>query len=1049
MQCDLHRLFCTACPLIVSELLSDFITTQPHFSESDAERFIEDFYGIRGTVAALESERDQNFLVTTADSQQYVFKIANSQTNAALIDLENQAINRLKNSEIGSLVPGLIKTLSGKNTETLLNGSKRYAFRLIRFLQGNLLAKSKPHTDELLFELGSVLGKLTTALQGWEDAAAYRDFHWNLDHASSTVSGHLRYLKDTSLLEKHLARYHQRVEPKLAHLRKSIIHNDANDYNILVAPQGSVAGLIDFGDMTFASTINELAICLAYVMLDKPDPLWSASHVVRGFHAEFPLTEEEIEIVFDLACMRLCTSVVLAAFQRSLNPTNDYLSVSDQPARRLLQKLKTVHSDFAVAVFRSACQLAPFPQADSIENWLTENRKSAYPVLGCPFEQETVHVFDFSIASSEPIANTLGSDAPQLLFETLKKNDKKFGIGRYCEPRLCYQGEQFGSDDELEPRTIHMGMDVFALAGTEIHAPFQGRIHSFADNDLPYDYGPTIILEHSTSDGDTFLTLYGHLSRQSIANWVVGQQVEQGQAFASIGDQSVNGGWAPHLHFQIMTHDLGLQGDFPGVVKSRELAVWQRILLDPNLILQVPAACFPKLPMTGEEILAHRTTLLNPSLSLSYDEPLHLVRGEGTYLFNSNGHRYLDCVNNVCHVGHSHPDVVAAAARQWSVLNTNTRYLHAEIVRYAQRITETLPDELEVCYFVNSGSEANDLALRIARNFTGRREVICVEGGYHGNLSSLIEISPYKYDSPGGPGQPQHVHQVPLPDSFRGRHLQESTQTDLGEFYAQFVRAAIAASSRNSTSRSAKDHDVAAFICESILSCGGQIVLPDGYLSRAFQHAREQSVICIADEVQVGLGRVGTSCWAFENQDVVPDIVTMGKPLGNGFPLGAVVTTRPLAEAFNNGLEYFNTFGGSPVACAVGNAVLDVIDQQDLMTNAHQTGKYFLQQLEELKSQFLSVGDVRGQGLFLGIEFVQGKERNTPNPALAKYIVERMKALRILLSTDGPQHNVIKIKPPLVFQRQQVDQVINALHQVLQEDFPQEVEKAIQNCRNL
>lgn len=424
----------------------------------------------------------------------------------------------------------------------------------------------------------------------------------------------------------------------------------------------------------------------------------------------------------------------------------------------------------------------------------------------------------------------------------------------------------------------------------------------------------------------------------------------------------------------------------------------------------------------ADEIMKLRERHLGPSLSVSYEKPLEIVRGSMQYLYDREGRAYLDAVNNVPHVGHCHPRVVDAARKQNALLNTNTRYLHDHIVNYAQRLTATMPDRLEVCFFVNSGSEANDLALRLARAHTGHEDMVVVDGAYHGNLSSLIDISPYKFDGKGGKGAPAHVHKTPIPDGYRG--LFRASDSEAGKKYAACVRDAIAGAK-------SRERTVAAFICESLLGCGGQIVPPPGYLKAAFDHVRAAGGVAIADEVQVGFGRVGTHFWAFETQDALPDIVTLGKPIGSGHPMACVVTTPEIAASFDTGMEYFNTYGGNPVSCAVGLAVLDVIDEENLQRNAHDVGAHLIAGLEALHETHALIGDVRGLGLFVGVELVRNRQSLEPADREASFIVERMKDEGILVSTDGPLHNVIKIKPPLVFTRSNADRLIQTLDRIL------------------
>ncbi len=405
-------------------------------------------------------------------------------------------------------------------------------------------------------------------------------------------------------------------------------------------------------------------------------------------------------------------------------------------------------------------------------------------------------------------------------------------------------------------------------------------------------------------------------------------------------------------------------------------------------------------------ILEMRQRLLGRNLSIAYEKPLNIVRGEMQYLYDDEGRRYLDAYNNVAHVGHCHPRVVAAGQQQMALLNTNTRYLSELIVRYAEQLTSTLPEPLSVCYFVNSGSEANEFAIRLARAHTKARDLIVLDHAYHGNTTTLIDISPYKHDGPGGDGPPAWVHKAPLP----------AAKDD-----AQFV-ADLAA---RITPR------LCGFIAESMPSVAGQVVLPDGYLKEVYDAVRTAGGVCIADEVQTGYGRIGTHFWAFEKYGVVPDIVVLGKPIGNGHPIGAVITTSTIAESFNNGMEFFSTFGGNNVSCAIGLAVLEVVQEEKLQSHALQVGERLIRGLRDLQKQHEIIRDVRGSGLFLGVELVNS---GTPATAEANRIVNRMREQGILFGTDGPFHNVLKIRPPMPFSDADADLFLNTLAGILSKD---------------
>ncbi|BDA49941.1 Ethanolamine-phosphate phospho-lyase [Coccomyxa sp. Obi] len=427
--------------------------------------------------------------------------------------------------------------------------------------------------------------------------------------------------------------------------------------------------------------------------------------------------------------------------------------------------------------------------------------------------------------------------------------------------------------------------------------------------------------------------------------------------------------------------------------------------------------------MDYDTVLAKRRQHIGPNTTLVYKRPLHMVRGEGCRLYDADGNEYLDCVNNVAHVGHCHPKVTAAIAMQLATLNTNARYLHEGLVSYAEALTATFPEELSVAYFVNSGSEANDLALRIANCAApGATHVAIMGGAYHGHTKAVIDLSPYKYEGPGGQGRQPYVHVLPCPDPYRNRHL------DGRKAAREAIAEAHAAGGR-----------ICAFYCESVLSCGGQIILPEGYLQEVYEEMRAEGAVCIADEVQCGFGRAGDHFWVFEEQRVVPDIVTLGKPIGNGFPLGAVIVRPEFAAAFCNGMEYFNTYGGCTAAGAAGMATLRVIQEENFQARAARVGLYLTAKLNRLKERFEFIGDVRGTGLMIGIEIVDNKTSKKPAPNTATHIKEAMVARRVLLAVDGPHANVIKIKPPMVFAEAEADHLIAELTQVLEAGLPEEV----------
>jgi len=766
---------------INNRYVEDLVLTAPRWTVDEALDVAGRFYGISGTGSTLPSERDQNVLIESGD-ERVVLKIANTRESRSLLEAQNAALAHV--AKRSNLCPRVVPSLDGREIMDVTSPSGDcYLVRMLTWLPGVPLGTVDPHPEDLLETLGAAVAELDRALEGFDRPAVHREFHWDLARGLSLCRELLPSVGDPAartLVTGLLDRIERDDAPRFARLRRAVVHNDPNDYNVLIdlpAEAGShteadvasgfsrkiqlsrkVIGILDFGDIVHSYAIADLAIAIAYAVLGKSDPLAACVAVVRGYQRTRPLDDDEIDALFGLVLLRLCTSVCVAARQQSQRPGDAYLGVSQGPIAETLPRLAALDPAAVAAAFRRA----------------------------------------------------------------------------------------------------------------------RGR--------------------------------------------------------------------------------------------------------------------------TPEETLAARQRVIGRNLSVAYRTPVKIVRGWMQYLYDESGRQYLDAYNNVPHVGHSHPRVVRAATEQMLVLNTNTRYLHDHLATFAERLIATLPAPLRVCYFVNSGSEANELALRLARAHTRRRDVIVLDAAYHGNTTSLVDISPYKFNGPGGEGAPPWVHVLPLPDTYRGKYRRDDPRA--GEKYAEFARYV-----RNPS----------AFIAESAPSVGGQVILPDRYLASVYAIVRAAGGVCIADEVQTAYGRMGRDFYAFEAQHVVPDVVVLGKPIGNGYPLGAVVTTPEIAASFDNGMEFFSTFGGSTVACAVGLAVLDVVEDERLQDHARGVGDVMLERLRTFVGDHPLVGDIRGSGLFLGVELVKDRETLEPAATEASEVSNRMRDRGILLGTDGPFHNVIKIRPPMPF----------------------------------
>ncbi len=736
-------------------------------------------YGIEAEVKQLDGFIDLNFLLRVG-TRKYVLKLTADHSSAAYLHTQNQAL-QLLHPHFPEAIPEIVTNVNGKLMEpTQLNG-QQYLVRLLSFMEGTFLAKV-PHTTELLYNYGVFIGKVDALLaQEHLPISGKSDKTWDLQHflECHPFLHHINDPHQRRVVDYFFLQYQEQVLPVLGKLRKSTIHGDANDWNTLVAGN-AIVGLIDFGDLSYTPTINELAIGIAYAVMSTTDPLHAATAAVKGYHSVYPLEEQELQILYYLVAARLCTTLTMTAYSRSLDPDNTYISISAKPAWELLQQWIAINPQQAHNTFRVACNYAPLPIKD------------------------------------------------------------------------------------------------------------------------------------------------------------VAAMVEQ-----------------RHQH-------------------------------------------------------------LSKALSISYATPIHMQQAALQYMYDVEGNTYLDGVNNICHVGHCHPKVVRAGQQQMALLNTNTRYLYDALNDYAAQLCATFPEPLNKVFFVNSGSAATDLALRLARSHTGKHEMIIVDHSYHGNTNAAIEISAYKFDGKGGKGKANHIHQAPIPDTYRGAY--KATDPEAGKKYAAEVAAMYT-----------DQHQIAGFICESIVGCGGQVMLPPSYLKEVYQTVHAHGGVCIADEVQTGFGRVGHHFWGFELYDVVPDMVILGKPMGNGHPIAAVVTTEAIAASFENGMEFFSSFGGNPVSCTIGKAVLDVIQEEGLQQHALEVGNYLLASLRNLKTQFPIIGDVRGAGLFLGIELVEDPTTLTPATEAAKNIIHHLKMQGIFLSTDGPYNNVLKFKPPLCFSMHNAQQLIKAL----------------------
>ncbi len=993
-----------------------------------AEKIALDLFDISGKAAPLPGEIDFNFRIKIADGEGYILKISRPDENENYLDFQQQLLQHVEKEGQGLISPQVVKDKKGNAIASFTDeeGNLRRV-RMLTWVSGRIWCKVNPQLDSLRYSLGEQCGKLTQALQGFEHSEAHREFDWDIAQSLWTKE-HLDLFNQT---EKEIIASFQNafenVQNVYSKLRKAVVHNDANDNNVIVYEElidPKVKAVIDYGDSVHTQIVNDLAVACAYGAMGHNDPLETILPIVKGYHATFPLEELELEHLYHTIAMRLIISVTKSAINKRKEPDNEYLLISENPAWELLNKWYAIDADFAHYVFRQACGFMAHPNEKQFTDRAGEidfKITNLFPTIN----REKIHLLDLSV-SSKWLGHQEDFDDLELfqfkIDRLLKRHPEKIPAGGYLEPRAVYISSDYDKigNSGRESRTVHLGVDFWLPAGTPVHAMFDAEVIAAVNDAGIKEYGGLIILRHTLQNLE-FYSLYGHLSHASLNGKEVGQTIKKGECIGHLGNPEENGNWAPHLHFQIMLSMLGNTIDFPGVAYLNQIDVWKSICPDPNLLFKLKELRSQE-ATPNDRLIDYRKQHLGKSLSLQYKVPIRMVRGSGQYLMDQYGRKYLDTVNNVAHVGHENYNVVRAGQEQMALLNTNSRYLHDNINELAQELLETLPPELNVLHFVNSGSEANELAIRMVKASTGEYDIIASEVGYHGNSNMCVDISSYKFDGKGGMGAPEHTYIFPLPNAFRGKYRGENT----GKRYAEEVQKQIEVIH-------AKGRGVGAFIIEPIISCGGQIELPSGFLSQAYEYVRAAGGLCISDEVQVGCGRLGKTFWGFQLHDVVPDIVTIGKPLGNGHPLAAVACTQNVAEKFANGMEYFNTFGGNPVSCAIGKAVLQTVKMEKLQKHALDIGEFLKAELRKLAIDYPIIGDVRGQGLFLGFELVNADMN--PLGIQADYLVNRMKDHCILMSSDGPDLNVLKIKPPLIFTKENAQELIYYLKKILAEDF--------------
>ncbi|MDD5150045.1 MAG: aminotransferase class III-fold pyridoxal phosphate-dependent enzyme [Flavobacterium sp.] len=957
------------------------ITTCPTFSREEALAVLEKEWGITEIIKPLDSYLDQNFLVRNSNGEKFVLKIANIETPESWLDLQNKVVEHL----YADTIPKVILTKDGKQ---MIFVAKHW-WRVLNFLEGTMLSTIPFRSKDFLQSMGKFVGSISKQLATFSHEAAERPIQWDLQQSASLLENWVTFVEDEktknsifSIMENWKTKIND-----ISKVRKSVIHADLTRYNLLLNASGEkIQGIIDFGDVCLSWTIGELAVMvLESAMTGSPTPFADAFEVIQSYHEVFPLTKEEILLLYPLIQLRSATIVGASARQLSMEPDNEYVQKQAIADREMFHQLSSEKKDFATALFLKACKMES-DEGEKIQHFLeTEKIKSIFGNNKIP---EIIDISPSSEIYNDGAWNNLEQCKNNI------KNQLKNGFGRTIYKTSILK--PFESNPK-ETETIALGIYVFAPAGTTIFSPTTLTFVNKIDAKCIFKIE------------NFYLYLYGIET-----DLKEGMSIKQGESLGTILSENSNSSFPSHVFIQIDSSGVAPQFCLPS-----ESIGWEIVSSDPSAFLGIES----KFTIEKETLENRRAKVIQQAQEYYYQEPMNLVRGWKQYLIADDGRVYLDAINNVAHIGHSHPKVVDAATKQLQKLNTNARFLYEDNINYAERLLKYFPKSLQVIFYTCTGSEANDLALRLARAYTNQNDILVIDGEYHGNTTAVDEISTNLMDNPTASKSVRpFTHPLIQPNTFRGKYSNETP--NVSELYSQDAQDKI-------SFIKSQGRGIAAFISESLLGSGGGVEMPKDYLKKVYEHVHKAGGVCIADEVQIGFGRMGSHFWGFQKENVLPDIVTLGKPMGNGHPISAVVTTQEIADAYRKKYTYFNTFAGNPVSCQIANAVLDVIEEEKLQENAAVVGNYLKQELEKLIDEYESVGAVYGHAMYLGVDLVTDKKSRKPDSQKALWVSEAMKQRGIIIYPTGDYYNILKIKPPMCFTKENAVFLVKTLRNIL------------------
>ena len=958
----------------------------PVLDPDEACRIVTALWGLAAPRARdLGSHQDRNFLVTSGDAR-HVLKVANAAIPDESLDAQNAAMLALVDLPIRA--PRPVPSLRGALREVVDLAGTPHSVRLLTYVDGSPMTHPGYLAPVTARQFGSLAGRVSAALAGFTHPGADLPNQWDVRRSPQVVAELAAALDpDLASRVRALSSASQRaLDPVADALPLQVIHADVTDFNVVADPGPEArpvpAGIIDFGDLmrTWRAAEAAVTIC-ALLVKDRRHPLRIAEDVLGGFLAEQPLTPVEVAAVWPMVAARACAGLVSTAHQMSSEPDNAYLHDNLAVDRAVFEMVAGLPLELGtLAMRRAAGDLGPPDPARPARTRIIAD-------LGA--------VTALDLSTTSPLLDEGAWADPARVLAAIPT---ALGTSRGPHTAVVGYGQAHlhhsRANSLQEQATIHIGVDVLLPRGSQVLAPWPGHL---AASD------PWVTRLVGTEGWD--LLLFGAEPLRA-----PGSEVTPGTPIAAI-TTSRDPALPDHVHVQVVPTGIAAP---PTHCPPSQAELWAHLCPDPSELIGLP----PRDPQPGPQDLLRRREAALASVQKHYwADPPRIERGWRHHLADVSGRVYLDGINNVAVLGHSHPAVADAVARALRTLNTNSRFHYAAHVEFAEMLLATMPAGLDRVFLLSSGSEAVDLALRLARVHTGARDTIALRTAYHGWTTASDEVSSALMDNPRAlETRPEWIHLAEPPNPYRGPF----TGPDAGTRYAEDVRRIVA-------ELAASGRPLAAFICEALNGNAGGIELPADYLPQVYEAVRAAGGLVIADEVQVGYGRLGSHFWGFEMSGVVPDIVCLAKATGNGYPVSAVVCTQEIAESFAVEGSLFASMGGTPAGASAAIATLRALRDEDLMGNAQRMGARLRAGLESLVDRYEMAGAVHGRGLYLGLELVTDRESRTPATDATDALCERLLTLGVVMAATGDHMNVLKIKPPLCIDAEGVDFLLEAL----------------------